>query len=250
MEAKLAKWSGRFFTAKDVNIGENVLCNLCYVQAFSTSNGLRFKYAPFGIYNIDTLQSRLKEIYPHGLHRRDLMNAYKFVNFDINAISREDDFFLSHDVVFYAPHKKNLHTQTLTEFREALRNIQPRIVHFKKNNKPRERKKRQPTPKLTIHAPRAESGKPFKRGPGRPRKHAQNPMELNTNVSFNIDVQTHASNASQIKVHPKKRNPAKEKKSGRGRGRPRNVVVQPHEKTASLMSMLTTHDKMQPICTQ
>ena len=99
----ILKSNRRLHTAHDLGLTENKLETLRDVQTFLTDDGPRYLFAPYGIYDRESLQNRLKKIWPSGISYDCIKHSYKFSDFDIKAVAREEDFILLHNVLFYNP---------------------------------------------------------------------------------------------------------------------------------------------------
>ena len=95
-------------TAHQLGLSESKLATLRDVQTFVTDEGLRYLYAPYGIFDRESLQNRLKKMWPAGISFECIKDSYKFSDFDIRAVAREPDFILLHSVLFYNPFPKKL----------------------------------------------------------------------------------------------------------------------------------------------
>lgn len=113
----ILKSSRRLHTAHELGLSESKLSTLRDVQTFVTNDGPRYLFAPYGIYDRESLQNRLKQIWPSGISSDCIQDAYKFSHFDLKAVAREPDFILLHNVLFYNPfpNKLNPHVSKLID---------------------------------------------------------------------------------------------------------------------------------------
>lgn len=100
----ILKSNRRLHTADQLGLPESKLETLRDVQTFVTDEGLRYLFAPYGIFDRDSLQKRLKIIWPAGISFECIQDSYKFSDFDIKAVARQPDFILLHNVLFYNPY--------------------------------------------------------------------------------------------------------------------------------------------------
>lgn len=107
----ILKHSRRLYTANELGLSENKLASLRDVQTFITDEGLRYIFAPYGVYDRISLQNRLKIMWPAGISFDCIKESYKFSDFDIKAVAREPDFILLHDVLFYKPFTTKLNQE-------------------------------------------------------------------------------------------------------------------------------------------
>ena len=88
-------------SAEDLGYTDSDLQKINHIKAFYTKYGYRYLFAPHGVYDKNSLRECVKQIWPRGLSRENLKDAYKFINFDIDAIGREESFMIISDVLFY-----------------------------------------------------------------------------------------------------------------------------------------------------
>jgi hypothetical protein len=103
-------------SASELGYSDSDMIRLEDVRSFETKNGLRYLYAPFGVYNKQSLKDTLRGFWPRGLSRVDLKDAYKFVLFDMDEIGREANFMLIHDVLFYCPARTSYNSELRANF--------------------------------------------------------------------------------------------------------------------------------------
>lgn len=132
----ILKSSRCLYTAHQLGLSESKLETLRDVQMFVTEDGSRYLFAPYGIYDRESLQNRLKKIWPSGISSDCIKDSYKFSEFDIKAVAREADFILLHNVLFYNPFpiKLNEHVSKLID-KEFMYTSSESVLHNKRRKR-------------------------------------------------------------------------------------------------------------------
>lgn len=125
----------RFYTAHELGLPESQLETLRDVQTFLTDDGPQYLFAPYGIYDRESMQNRLKKIWPSGISYDCIKDSYKFSDFDIKAIAREPDFVLLHNVLFYNPFRIKLNEHVSKSIEKELMYTSSESVIHKKRRK-------------------------------------------------------------------------------------------------------------------
>lgn len=131
----ILKSNRRLHTAHELGLSESKLETLRDVQTFVTDEGPRYLFAPYGIFDRESLQNRLKIMWPAGISFECIQDSYKFSNFDIKAVAREPDFILLHNILFYNPFPNKLNELVLKSLSKELMYTSSESGFYKKRRR-------------------------------------------------------------------------------------------------------------------